>query len=142
MQPGRRREFHTQILEKMAMPDFLPRLLAARTEVVGKENKMVTCHIVRTDCMIQANYGALRGNDVQADYVRKPYLHELVYILEGLRDHYSKEKTVETVLRFGKVLEFGHDDITALKKLGICVEFSEEHDYYWPGAPLELKPTP
>ena len=88
------------------------------TEVVGKENKMVTCHIVRTDCMIQANYGALRGNDVQADYVRKPYLHELVYILEGLRDHYSKEKTVETVLRFGKVLEFGHDDITALKKLG------------------------
>ena len=35
-----------------------------------------------------------------------------------MKEHYSKDKAVETVLRFGKVLGFGHDDLTALKKLG------------------------
>ena len=87
------------------------------TKVVGMDKKLVTCHIVRINCSIQANYGALRGNDLQADFVRKLYLHEIVYIMEGLREHYSQDKTVETVMRYGKLLEFGHDDLTALKKL-------------------------
>ena len=89
------------------------------TQVVGMDQKKIMCHIVRTDCMIQANYGALRGNELQAEFVRKPFLHELVYIMQGLREQYSKEKALETVLRFGKVLEFGVDDLCALKKLGV-----------------------
>ena len=90
-------------------------LLTQKVPTMGK--KMVTCYIVRTD-IVQANYASLRGNDVQSDYVRKPFLHELIYILEGLREHYSNDKALETVLRFGKTLSFGHDDLTALKKVG------------------------
>ena len=88
------------------------------TKVVGMEEKLIICYIVRIDCAILANYGSLRGNDLQADSVRKPFLHELIYIMEGLRDQYSLEKIVETVTRYGKLLEFGHDDLTAVKKLG------------------------
>ena len=88
------------------------------TGVVGMEKKLVICYIVRTDCSIMANYSALRGNDLQANYVRKPFLHELLFIIAGLREEYALEKTIETAMRYGRLLQFGHDDLAAVKKLG------------------------
>ena len=47
--------------------------------------KKVLCYILRTNSEVQATYASLRGNDLQAEYVRKAYLHELLYVVEGLR---------------------------------------------------------
>jgi hypothetical protein len=88
------------------------------TSLRGMENKLVTCHIVRADCAIQANYGAIRGNDCQSEFVRKPFVHELVFILEGLTNQFGKDKAIEAVSRYGKSLAFGHDEITAVRKIG------------------------
>ena len=80
--------------------------------------KKVLCYILRTNNEVQATYGSLRGNDLQAEFVRKAYLHELLYVVEGLRETCTVEKAVETVMRYGKLLKFGHDDISTVKKLG------------------------
>ena len=79
---------------------------------------MVTCHIVGADCPIQANYGAMRGNDCQAEGVQKPFVHELVFILEGLTKQFGKEKAIEAVDRYGKSLAFGYDEMSAIRKIG------------------------
>ena len=78
----------------------------------------VLCYILRTNSEVQATYGSLRGNDLQAAFVRKAYLHELLYVVEGLRETCTVEEAVETVMRYGKLLKFGHDDISTVKKLG------------------------
>ena len=75
----------------------------------GMEQKLVTCHI-------QANYGALRGNDCQAAFVHPPFVHELVFIVEGLLHQFGKDKVSEAVVRFGKSLSIVPDDLTALRK--------------------------
>ena len=79
---------------------------------------MITCHIVRGDNAVQANYGAMRGNDCQAEGVHKPFVHELVFILEGLAKQFGNEKAIEAVERYGKALAFGYDEITAVRKIG------------------------
>ena len=63
---------------------------------MGMERKMITVHIVNVNCPTQSNYGALRGNEIQSDWVRKPHLHELVYIMKKIRQESSKEKCQET----------------------------------------------
>ena len=82
----------------------------------GMEQKLVTCHIVGDNSAIQANYGALRGNDCQAAFVHAPFVHELVFIVEGLLHQFGKDKVIEAVVRFGKSLSIGHDELTALRK--------------------------
>ena len=79
---------------------------------------MITCHIVRGDNAVQANYGAMRGNDCQAEGVHKPFVHELVFILEGLAKQFGNEKAIEAVERYGKALAFGYDEIAAVRKIG------------------------
>ena len=87
-------------------------------DLVGLETKAVTCHVMDIQSPVQANYGACRGNQTQATYTRKPYLHELIYILGATRNVYDEEHCQETVMRFGKLLSFGADDLTAVRKLG------------------------
>ena len=91
---------------------------AGQVEAFDWEECSLLHYILKTHCELQATYGALRGNDLQADFVRKPYLLELLYVIEGLRENYGVEKVLETVMRYGKLLEVGYDDLTALKKLG------------------------
>ena len=79
--------------------------------------RKVLCYILGTIDDIQATYSSLRGNDLQAEFVRKPALHELLYVAEGLRVSNSVEKVTETVARYGKLLKFGPDDLTAIRKL-------------------------
>ena len=105
---GRHRLAALQQLEKKGKLDKL----------MGMERKMITVHIVNVNCPTQSNYGALRGNEIQSDWVRKPHLHELVYIMEKIRQQSSQEKCQETITRFAKLLSFGADDITALNKIG------------------------
>ena len=88
------------------------------TSLRGMENKLVTCHIVGADCAIQANYGAMRGNDCQAEGVHKPFVHELIFILEGLTKQIGKEKAIEAVDRYGKSLAFGYDEMAGVRKIG------------------------
>ena len=123
-------KLYTAAIGKQDLPSLISnlicRLLAIqRLDQKGMLDKLrlltgknVLCYILKTHCELQATYGALRGNDLQADFVRKPYLHELLYVIEGLRENYGSEKVLETVMRYGKLLEVGHDDLTALKKLG------------------------
>jgi hypothetical protein len=63
---GRHRIAALQQLEKKGMLDKL----------LGMERKMVTVHIVNVRCPTQVNYGALRGNEIQSDWVRKPHLRQ------------------------------------------------------------------
>ena len=49
-------------------------------------------------------------------FTRSPYLHEMCYVLEKIRQTGDKEKSLETMMRYGKLLEFGADDLTALRK--------------------------
>ena len=88
------------------------------SELEGFENNSITCHIVNISSggSIQANYGAFRGNDIQAKFTRPPYLHELCYVLEKVRQPGDQEKCVESMMRYGKMLEFGADNLTALRK--------------------------
>ena len=88
------------------------------TALRGMEHKLVTCHIVGADCAVQATYGALRGNDIAAEGVRKPYVFELIFVLEGLTDQFGKDKAIEAVARYGKSLGFGYDEMTAVRKIG------------------------
>ena len=87
-------------------------------KLLGMERGMITVHIVNVTTATQLNYGAIRGNEIQADWVRKPHLHELIYILEGIREHSSQEKCQETITRYAKLLSFGAEEITALRKFG------------------------
>ena len=86
-------------------------------ELVGFENSLITCHIVNINSggPLQANYGACRGNQIQASFTRSPYLHETIYILQKIRQSCEKEKCVETIMRCGKLLSFGADDLTAMR---------------------------
>ena len=77
----------------------------------------VLCYVLGTTDDILATYSSLRGNDLQAEFTRKPFLHELLYVVEGLRATNSVEKVSETVSRYGKLLKFGPDDLTAVRKL-------------------------
>ena len=61
------------------------------------EGKTVTCHIVKDDSAITANYGAVRGNYCQADYVHSPFVHELIFILDGFLNQFGKEKVWENL---------------------------------------------
>ena len=85
--------------------------------VPGCEDREISCIIVKTQCALEVNYAALRGNDVQSDYVRKPFIHELVFVLDGLKGTYSNNKIEEMIMRYSTLLEFGHDERTALKKI-------------------------
>ena len=87
-------------------------------ELVGFENSLITCHIVNINSggSLQANYGACRGNQIQAAFTRSPFLHELIYILQRIRQSCEKEKCQETMMRYGKLLSFGPDDLTAVRK--------------------------
>ena len=82
------------------------------------EGKTVTCHIVKDDSAINVNYGAVRGNYCQADFVHSPFVHELIFILDGFLNQFGKEKAVEAISRFGKTLAIGHDEMTAVRKFG------------------------
>ena len=85
-------------------------------ELIGMEKKTITCHIMKITTSVQANYGACRGNQIQATHTRKPYLHELIYVLDGIRKCCNQEKCQETMMRYGKLLSFGADELTALRK--------------------------
>ena len=87
-------------------------------ELEGFENNSITCHVVNVNSggAVQVNYGACRGNEIQAKFTRNPHLHEMTYILHKIRQSCEKEKCLETMSRYGKLLGFGADDQTALRK--------------------------
>ena len=87
-------------------------------ELVGMKRKLITCNIMNVMTSAEANFGAIRGNLIQASYTRKPYLHELVYIYEELLKTLSADKCEEVMMRYGRFLSFGADDLIALKKIG------------------------
>ena len=89
----------------------------------GMEKKLITCLIVGVDSSVLVNYGALRGNDCQADWVHKPFIHELVFTMEGLTKECGKVSAAESVNRYATALGFGYDEMTALRK--IC-DWSEQ----------------
>ena len=72
---------------------------------------MVTCHILGANCPILANYGAARGNACQAELVRKPHVHQMIFVLEGLIMQFDNDKAIEAVTRFGKSMAIGHDEL-------------------------------
>ena len=96
------------------------------TELEGFEHNSIICQVVNITSggSIQANYGVLRGNEIQAKYTRPPYLHEMIYILESIRQSNVKDKCEETMMRIGKLFEFGADDLTAVRKFS---RWSEEN---------------
>ena len=85
-------------------------------ELIGMEQETITCHIMKIKSPVQANYGACRGNQIQATHTRKPFLHELIYVMDGIRKCCNEEKCQETMMRYGKLLSFGADELTALRK--------------------------
>ena len=85
--------------------------------LLGMERAMLIVHIVNIDGSIQENYGSLRGNEIQSEWVRKPRLHELIYVLEEIKKTTSSERCLETLTRYGRLLSFGAEDITALRKI-------------------------
>ena len=96
------------------------------TELEGFEHNSIICQVVNiiSGGSIQANYGVFRGNEIQAKYTRPPYLHEMIYILESIRQSNVKDKCEETMMRIGKLFEFGADDLTAIRKFS---RWSEEN---------------
>ena len=85
-------------------------------KLIGMGKKRIMVHILKVQSSVQVNYGALRGNEIQAEYVRKPFLHELVYVATKISEYSSADKCIETMGRYCKVLSFGADDITAVRK--------------------------
>ena len=84
----------------------------------GLEERKLVCYVLKTNCTftIQANYGQLRGNELQASYVRPPHVHEILYVAKGLKDHYSDEQVEEILVRYCKLLSVNPDQVTAVKK--------------------------
>ena len=80
--------------------------------------KRITCIVMNVKTAEDANFGNIRGNIIQAAFTRHPYLHELVYIYRDLLQSLSSEKCEDIMMRYGKFLAFGVDDLTALKKIG------------------------
>ena len=70
----------------------------------GLEERSVLCYILNTSCPILANYGQLRGNELQAMFTRKPFVHEIMFVAEGLNDLYPANQVMEVIIRYCKVV--------------------------------------
>ena len=93
--------------------------------LVGMENGDVMCYIVNTQNPSILCYGGLRSKDIGSKFVRKPQVQDLLFVFKVLKGQLSKEKdSIESVIRYAKLLLFSADDITALKK--IC-SWKDEH---------------
>ena len=87
------------------------------TKLTGMQGRTVTCHVIQTECAVQMNYSLLRGNELAANFVATPKVHELLFTYQGLKEHIASKKAIESVERYAKTLSIGPEDITALKKL-------------------------
>eukprot|EP00092_Neocalanus_flemingeri_P108693 GFUD01139602.1.p1 GENE.GFUD01139602.1~~GFUD01139602.1.p1 ORF type:complete len:825 (+),score=170.44 GFUD01139602.1:57-2531(+) len=89
------------------------------TSLPGLQDRTVTCYVVNVQNSAAVAYGNLRGNDLASKFQRKPYVHELLFIFDSLQKvyHPNKEKALEMIIRFAKLLAIHPDEITALKKL-------------------------
>ena len=85
--------------------------------LTGLEDRTVVCYVLKTSCAIQVNYGQLRGNELQASFVRKPHVHEIVYVAEGLKELYPMNQVQDALIRYCKLLSIHPDEVTALKKI-------------------------
>ena len=81
-------------------------------------DRCVVCCVVVVKHKSDVAYGNMRGNELAVKHQRKPYVHELVFVMDNFNKTYkSKDKALEMVLRCAKVLSVHPDEITALKKL-------------------------
>ena len=98
-----------QKLEKKGLLETLPNM----------ENKTVTCFIVNVSNDSDIAYGNIRGNELASNFQRKPFIHELVFILDSFKEarNITESKAVDLIVRFAKILLAHPDEITALKKI-------------------------
>ena len=98
-----------QMLDKKGLLEAMPNM----------KDKVVTCFIVNVKSAADITYGNIRGNDLAAKFVRKPFIHELVFIFSSFRDANNNltSKATDLIVRFAKLLLAHPDEITALKKI-------------------------
>ena len=82
-------------------------------------NKKVSCYIVNTKNVALLNYGQMRGNQLSAQFYKKPLAQDLLHVFGVL-----KKETGESTGELLKVLEryaifqlIRDEDISALKKI-------------------------
>ena len=89
------------------------------SKLPGLEDRDLVCHIVEVKGASDIAFGNLRGNELASKYQRKPFVHELLFVMDSFYQTYkNKDKALELVLRFAKVLSVHPDEITALKRMG------------------------
>ena len=86
--------------------------------LVGMEEGKILCYIVNTQSPAVLCYGGLRSKDIGSKFIRTPQVQDLLFVFNVLKKQFDKEKeALEVIVRYAKLLLFGADDITALKKL-------------------------
>ena len=98
------------------------------------EKRKVTCYVLKSNSSLVLNYSNLRQKDLESYFTRKPPIHSLITVHQGLRREVGSDESFSAVVRYANTLGFQAKDKEALKKLLGKVQYM--YDYYFDGTKL------
>ena len=76
-------------------------------DLIMMEQGEVTCYILGASSLSGVNFAYMRGQDIQAKFNLAPNHHELVHIINGMKEVFvDAAKVMEVVTRYANILKF------------------------------------